>query len=265
MSGAQGASPLFRPQALETAGGDDYDHALRVLAPRSRAAGWFLVVVVFAALVWSGFTEVPVKVAGNGILVTPDGVVDVVPAHPGRLQDLLVRPGDHVAAGAAVARLEQADLQLELDLTRAALVDAEDQEHRIAAFQVTDAAASLAFAEARDAALGQSLTLTAERLRLMSDREAVMHDLANRNLINRERELTARIEVFNVRETISRSENERRSISLEETLKQTTRDRERLTLALKSDDLRRKVVALEQRLARMSLVTACLLYTSRRG
>lgn len=103
MSGAPGASPLFRPQALETAGGDDYDHALRMLAPRSRATGWFLVAVAFAALVWSGFTEVPVKVAGNGILVTPDGVVDVVPAHPGRLQELLVRPGELGQVGMVMA------------------------------------------------------------------------------------------------------------------------------------------------------------------
>lgn len=256
MSAAPGDSSLFRPQALSHWAGDDYDHALRVLQPRARAAGLMLAAVMVGALVWSAMTDVPVNVAGRGILVTADGVVDVVAGQSGRLADLLVRPGDRVVAGTAVARLEQADLQLELDLARAALVDAEDQERRITAFQESDAAASGAFAGARDAALAQTLTLSAERLRLMSERELVMRDLASRSLINRERELTARIEVFNVRGAIAQSENERRSIVLEEALKQTTRDRERLALALKAEELRRKVAALEMRLARVSTVMA---------
>lgn len=256
MSASPGDLSLFRPQALSHSAGDDYDHALRVLLPRARAAGLILMVVMVSALVWSALTKVPVNIAGRGILVTADGVVDVVAAQSGRLADLLVRPGDRVADGAMVARLEQADLQLELDLARAALVDADDQERRIGAFQENDIAASQAFATARDAALAQSLTLSTERLRLMSEREQVMRDLASRSLINRERELSARIDVFNVREAIARSENERRALVLEEALKQTTRDRERLALALKSEELRRKVAALEQRLARVSAVTA---------
>ena len=105
------AEPIFRDAALERLSTpEQLDRLVRV----SRPLGWLALGAFFAAcllaLVWSAFVALPLRVPAQGMLVAPEGVVEVMTASRGRVAVLLVKPGDKVRAGQEVARLEQPDI-----------------------------------------------------------------------------------------------------------------------------------------------------------
>ena len=77
---------LFRREAVsEAAAPDRYDEALRVMRPQTWAVGGTLLAMALIGLVWASLVDVPVKVAGRGILLPPGGVVDLVADTDGRI------------------------------------------------------------------------------------------------------------------------------------------------------------------------------------
>jgi HlyD family secretion protein len=109
-------NPLFRQEALERVSSpEQLDRLMRVTRP----AGWIaliaLAAVVVTAVVWSVWGTVPTRVQGGGILFGSGGaVVDVQAKAGGRVLAVLVRAGDGVTQGQAVARVERQDLVLAL-------------------------------------------------------------------------------------------------------------------------------------------------------
>lgn len=251
------ASPLFRPEAVaEAAEPDRHDEALRVMRPWSWAAGAVLLALAAVGLIWSALVDVPVKVQGRGILLPPGGVVDIVADTDGRIDRLLARPGDQVEAGHPVAVVDQSEVRLQLSLAEAQAADAQRQLRELRAFHAREEAAADAFRVARDAALVQNLRLLEERLAMMREREEVLRGLSQQNLVNRDRFLFSRVEVFQVREQIAAARNEREQLVLDQHLKRTQRERETLEAERRADETARQAEALRERLARLGAVLA---------
>ncbi len=98
---------LFRAKALERLSSpEQLDQAIRVTSPRSWLAFLGLAVVVVAAVVWGFVGSVPRTVAGEGILVEPGGILEVVTTAPGVVVEVPVRAGDVVQQGQVVAWLQ---------------------------------------------------------------------------------------------------------------------------------------------------------------
>lgn len=242
-------APLFRPAALQ--GGvstQELDGALVVLRPRHWLAAAMVAAAVAAGVAWACLLDVPVKVTGQGILLAPAGVSDVFAAGDGRLERILVAPGDAVAAGQLVALVEQSDLRLQLAAAEGGLRDAAAARAELDSFHRRDAAADAAWRDARDAALGQSLEAAAERLRLTAEREAVLRGLAASSLVSQDRALTARADVYQLRDQIEQMRNERRSLVLDAAMKRTVREREVLQSEQKLAEARRAATTLSERL-----------------
>ncbi len=250
-------NPLFRKEAVaEAAAPDRYDEALRVMRPWTWFVGAALLALTVIALVWSVLVEVPVKVQGRGILLPPGGVVDVVSDTDGRIDRLLANPGERVEAGRPVAMVDQSEVRLQLSLAQGQAADAARQLRELRAFHVREEAAADAFRVARDAALVQNLRLLQDRLAMMQEREEVLRGLSQQNLVNRDRFLFSRVEVFQVREQIAASQNERQQLALDQQLKRTQREREILESERRVDETSRQVQALQERLTRLGAVTA---------
>ncbi len=251
------AAPLFRREAVaEAAAPDRYDEALRVMRPWTWLVGAALLALAVVATVWACLVDVPVKVQGRGILLPPGGVADIVADTDGRLDRLLARPGDLVEAGRPVAVVDQSEVRLQLGLAEGQAADAARQLRELRAFHAREEAASEAFRIAREAALTLNLRLLEERLGMMQQREEVVRGLSQQNLVNRDRFLYARVEVFQVREQIAASRNEREQLSLDAQLQRTRREREALEAERRVDETSRQAEALRERLARLGAVLA---------
>lgn len=251
------APPLFRREAVaEAAAPDRYDEALRVMRPLSWVIGGILLGMALIGLVWASLVDVPVKVAGRGILLPPGGVVDIVADTDGRIESLMVRPGDRVEARRPVAQVDQSEVRLQLALAEGQAADAARHRRELLDFHRREEAAANAFRIARDAALTQNLRLLEERLGMMREREDVLRGLSQQNLVNRDRALFARVEVFQVREQIAAARNEREQLILDQALKRTQRERETMESERRADETGRQAQALRDRLLRLGVVMA---------
>lgn len=97
-------NPLFRPQALaKVTDPDQLDQSLRLVRPRHLLGFGVVAVVVLAGLVWSLIATAPVKIAGQGVLLSPAGVAAVTAPDAGHIERILVQPGERVSAGQPVA------------------------------------------------------------------------------------------------------------------------------------------------------------------
>jgi HlyD family secretion protein len=249
--------PLFRREAIsEAAAPDRYDEALRVMRPWTWVVGGALLAMALVGLVWSSLVDVPVKVSGRGILLPPGGVIDIVADTDGRIETLSARPGSRVEAGMPVAAVDQSEVRLQLALAEGQAADAARHRRELLDFHRREEAAADAFRVARDAALTQNLRLLEERLGMMMQREGVLQDLSRQNLVNRDRALFARVEVFQVREQIASARNEREQLVLDQALKRTQRERETMEAERRVDETGRQAQALRDRLQRLGTVLA---------
>jgi len=97
---------LFRSAALEQLSSPD---ALDQLLQVTRPTGWMALLacalLLLVALLWGWFGSLPITVTGQGVLLAPGGVRDIVSLSAGQLVSLDVNAGDTVTPGQVVARL----------------------------------------------------------------------------------------------------------------------------------------------------------------
>lgn len=249
------AEPLFRKKALEQLSRKDgLDQALRVTNP----VGWLviltLIAFIIASVIWSIFTEVPVKVNGQGILLNPGGVVEIVSSSEGRLMDLLVTSGERIQQGQIVANLDQSDLKLEHSLKEAELEGLKAHLASVSAFHKRDDVARQAHNIEQSRALDKRITLLNQRLRWQKDLDDVLEGLWKKKLVNREKLLQNRIEISQIRETLAQAETERTSLSLQERETQIEYEREVLDISEQIATIGRELDGIKQRLTRHGVV-----------
>ena len=120
---------LFRKSALEKLSSpEQLDVTMQVTSPM----GWITLggvsILLIFATVWSVVGSIGIKVDGQGILIRGANVFEVTAGAQGRLTEVLVKPGDTVKVGQAVARMAQPELELKIENTKAQLVQMESQK-----------------------------------------------------------------------------------------------------------------------------------------
>ncbi|MFA7436647.1 NHLP bacteriocin system secretion protein [Castellaniella sp.] len=101
-------SGLFRQAALDKISSpDQLDKIVRVVRPVHGVGVATVLVIVLAGLTWSILSTAPVTVRGQGILLSADGIFVVSSPSEGRIERLLVEPGDAIHKGQTVALLTQ--------------------------------------------------------------------------------------------------------------------------------------------------------------
>jgi HlyD family secretion protein len=245
----------FREEAVASATSVTVvEDALEVVRPPLMILWCGLAALVVGLLGWSATTDVPVKIGGQGILLAAGGLTDIVSDTEGRVVELLVAPGDTVTAGAIVAVVDQAEQHLQLTAAQGELRDAQAARAEMERFQERDTAADLAWRTARDEGLGQTLRSARERLRLMTEREQVVRDLAARSLATRDRAIGAQVELFGIRDQIETVQNDRRVLGLDAMMRQTQRERDMLAADQRVAAGERAVSTLQDRIRRMGAI-----------
>lgn len=101
---------IFREVALEQLSSpEQLDQLMQVTNPRGWLALAAMVGLLIAAILWGIFGSIPTNVTGEGILIAPGGVNNVVSVVSGQVVDIYFDVGDTVEAGQVVARVAVPD------------------------------------------------------------------------------------------------------------------------------------------------------------
>jgi len=101
---------IFRQVALERLSSpEQLDQLMQVTNPTGWAALLAVGLLLLAAILWGIFGTIPVKVVGQGVLLAPGGVNDVVSLVSGQIVDIYFDVGDVIQAGQVVARVAEPD------------------------------------------------------------------------------------------------------------------------------------------------------------
>ncbi|MCP4051410.1 MAG: NHLP bacteriocin system secretion protein [bacterium] len=108
---------------------------------------WFaltgLILIAFLVFIWSVFGTVTVKVQGNGILIQPGGVFNIVSFNYGKLSRILVNVGDFVKEGQVVATVSQPNLEFKLKHQKSQLKELYHQRRNLFLLKSKDAISKL--------------------------------------------------------------------------------------------------------------------------
>jgi HlyD family secretion protein len=242
------SNSIFREAALERLSTPErLDQGLTVVG----SAGWALLAgltaLVTGGLIWSVLVVVPVTVKGEGILLSPGGVLDVTSDSPGRVAKFLVQTGDAIAVGQVVAQLDQPELRQQLAAAEGELRDAQDERRRVAEFQQSKVdAQQIAMTQKREA-LGENITFLVRNIDLLGQRGKVEDDLLAKGLITQDKVLQGKIDLGHQQEELARDRTSLKDIDNEEIKTRTDNEHELLNVDLKIATAQRKSGALADR------------------
>jgi HlyD family secretion protein len=254
-SGGNTGKAGFRAEAAEAATSvSQVDDALEVVRPPVLAFCVTLTLLVVGVVVWASFTDVPIKITGQGILVSPGGVIDVVSESSGRINDIRFKPGDLIHPGDVVALVDQSEQKLKLAEAEGELQDAVAARDDMQRFQERDLHADEVWRQAREQAVNGNIASLQERQRMMTEREELVRQLAERGLITRDRAISAKIELFTIRSDLEAQRNELQTMTLDAARRQTQREKDMLAAEQRVATASRAVESARDRLKRYAAV-----------
>lgn len=123
---AGGPEKLLRKAALERLSSpEQLDMAMRATSPMGWVALTAIGVALMAGVLWGIFGSITERVDGQGVLIRGESRQGVASLQSGRVEQILVQPGDPVAAGQVVARLRIDQLETEIRKAEGDIADLE--------------------------------------------------------------------------------------------------------------------------------------------
>ncbi len=251
------AESIFRNAALERLSTpEQLDRLVRV----SRPVGWVALLAFFAvcvlALVWSTLVALPVRVAAQGMLVAPEGVVEVMTASRGRVVALLVQPGERVKVGQVVARLDQPEIAQELELARLEQAEFEEKHTALARLIGRDSRARGEADTGQRSANRQAIAFKRQHIAWLEQKVQQERDMETQGFISRQRAIASQIELNAARSELATLENEPNQLEAQAHSSTMERQRSLLEAETRRNAAQRKVAELQARLARQVVITS---------
>lgn len=122
---------LFTKAALEKLSTPEQ---LDILMEVTKPMGWISLLttgfLIFMGILWGIFGSIPIRVDGKGILIIGGSLIDIDAGTSGRISEILVKPGDILKAGDAIATVGQSKLLEDIANARASLADLKSKDVR---------------------------------------------------------------------------------------------------------------------------------------
>jgi HlyD family secretion protein len=182
-----GRNALFRGAALERLHSPELlDQRIAVIPPAMRVMAAAAAVIVVAGLIWAVLGSIPTRVSGQGILLA-DGEAGfaVEPTSSGPLVELLVKPGDSVKVGDAIARVAQASLGAQLDSAKARVATLQGDLVRLKAADAAEVAKSDDNARRQQEAIDGQISAGKARIARLSSLLAGYENLLAKGIMSR--------------------------------------------------------------------------------
>ena len=195
------AESIYRQSALDRMANPERLDASLALVARPT---WLLLAAITLAigfgLIWAIVTQAPVKIQARGILIDRTGLAEVVAADAGRIEAVLVAPGEAVRVGQPVARVARTELSRELSEARAKLADAQARYARLQGFYGSQGAREAGADSIHLSTIGDSRAALVARARFLEEKLGKMNALVGRGFIQKDRMVDVQIELADVRE-----------------------------------------------------------------
>ncbi|MGM0379455.1 MAG: NHLP bacteriocin system secretion protein [Bacillota bacterium] len=102
---------IFRKVSLDRLSSPEaLDQLMTVTTPRAWISLIAIGAILFSAIIWGFFGNIPIKTYGEGILISSDGVYNIVHSYSGEVTDVSVSPGNYISKGDVIARINKYDL-----------------------------------------------------------------------------------------------------------------------------------------------------------
>jgi len=230
------------------------DAAMYVIRPKGWIALGTLLGFVTIAWLWAIFATVPVTVTGEGILLSPGGVREVVSQAAGRLNGYQVQVGDKVVQGQVVATIDQPDLSQKLE-------DAEQARGFLVAARKQTVILQERYAESQGRlmvskrkGLEADLVRYREQLTWLQDQNKSLGELLAKQFISKQRYADNNIALSRVEQSISKATDDLKQIDLEQESAAIREKKELQTLDSQISAATTKIDALRGELERASKV-----------
>lgn len=198
------AESIYRQSALDRVANPERLDASPTLVGRSH---WLLLggltAAIFFGLIWSMVTQAPVKVEARGILISRSGLAEIVASDSGRIQSLLIAPGDLVRVGTPIARIGQVELVREIDDAHAKLTDAQARLARLEGFYDAVGSRESGADSVRLRTIADSRAALIGREQFLVEKLSNMRRLSAKGFVQRDRVVDTEIELADVRERLS--------------------------------------------------------------
>lgn len=208
---------LFRKVALERLSSpEQLDQLLTVTSPRGWLALMGLTTLLVAAVVWGIFGSVPTKVRGACILMSEQGISTVRSPSTGRLISLYgVEEGDVITKGQAIARVDQPQLEQQIENTRLELKGLnrrlEQKKWEISAAELLENKSI----EQRKASLAENVKAQQQSVAVLSERVTHLEDMFERGLVSQSELLQSRKELIEADQSLRQSRIQYDQLDLE--------------------------------------------------
>ncbi len=244
------ARQIFRQEALDRLASPEFlDRPVRIVG----SAAWLgllgLVVALSAAALWGVVAKAPIKVTGQGIIIRQGGLSEITASEKGRIKELLLRPGQAVVKGEAVALIAQSDLSRQFENARANLGAARIRFDQVSQFYVESTERKRLADQERLDTIREIEGLLRQRLKLLVERAKNIRDLVEKKHVVRERLIDAEVDVSNARERLANLDDERVQIKLSQIEDESERSIELLDQRLNVEEFEREVARLSKQLA----------------
>ena len=191
---------------------------------------------------------------GSGIFLEPGGLFEVTSGSRGRLIGFAVAPGDQVKAGQEIARLDQSELQAQLETAKAELRDMQAERDQIADFQ-TRKRPMLAAATQRKRQAFRAHQVSGDRLEQLVERDTQSRpDVEGCHPV--QKLLDTQLEIGQAEEQRQRDVNGLQDLDFDETKQRVTDEQELMQTELKVASAQRKFDNLVDQFVRESPVTS---------
>src|SRR5260370_6211870 len=153
-AGAPPERSILRKAVMERLSSpEQLDYLMSITSPVGWLAVSALAGVLFLIVLWGFLGRIPDTVTGSGILIRGGAVYDVAAGSDGFITQVLVKTGDQVKAGQVVAKMSQAQLELNIKSSQAHLKVLQYQDADMSSREDKNDAAALADYKKHDQAL----------------------------------------------------------------------------------------------------------------
>lgn len=176
---------IYRQVALDRLSSpEQLDQLMKVTRPTGWMALGSLSMVLVSALVWGVFGNLPEKASGMGIFIRTGGVIEIPSVGSGRLAMVLVKPGDEVKAGTAVAHLILPELEMKARNAEKALRRVQESYRTAMTYHKEGASLDVQDQTFQGTTFESSIKWYGEQVRLLEERLGVQEQLLSDGLIS---------------------------------------------------------------------------------
>jgi HlyD family secretion protein len=198
------SSSIFRKVSLDRLSSpDELDRLLTVTDSKAWIAEFAVFALLAIALVWGYEGRLPTEVGGQGIIVRKGGVLNVVAAGSGIVEQLNVAVGEKIRANQVVAKISQPALLEKLRGAQDSLAQAQRDRDRSHALLENEAKLSLEAIQRKRANTEEEITHLQERAKFATQEVAVEDELLADGIVTKQKTIEARQNVESIEEQIA--------------------------------------------------------------